>query len=194
MFYPDVLLIGSHNTHKVSEFKQSLHPHFKTILSLNDLPEQCNDPEEIGDTFYQNAQIKADYYAAKSGLATLSDDSGLCIPALNNWPGVHTKRIAEQFDTPEQRFYELRKRLKNLSHEAIMTCVLVLRYPTGHSVMATGHIQGHLTFPAQGQGFGVDPLFIPDGEHLTFAQDPDMKNRLSHRVVAINNLINCLHR
>jgi len=194
MYYPDILLIGSHNLHKVAEFKQLLHPHFKTILSLSDLPEQYEDPQETGDTFYQNAQIKADYYAAHSGLATLSDDSGLCVPALNNWPGVHTKRIAEQFNTPEQGFHDLRKRLKDLSREAIMTCVLVLRYPAGPSVMATGHIQGQLTFPGQGQGFGVDPIFVPTGENLTFAQDSDMKNRLSHRVRAINNLISCLHR
>lgn len=200
MNLPDQLLLGTTNQNKIREFKEFLAPYFKSIISLSDLTESYPEPIESGSTFHENAQIKADYYCLKTGLATLSDDSGICIPALDNWPNVLTKRFGQQFETLTQCYEAIEKKLTNLDYTVFFSCALVLRFPQehnnakigGHSVTASGRIKGQLTFPGRGQGFDADPIFIPDGATQTFAENPALKNQHSHRIIALQNLLTAL--
>ncbi|WP_426258215.1 RdgB/HAM1 family non-canonical purine NTP pyrophosphatase [Sphingomonas sp. DC1600-2] len=192
---PGKLVIASHNAGKVREINALLAPYGIEAISAAelDLPE----PEETGTTFVANAELKALQAADLSGLPALADDSGLCVDALGGDPGVYTANWAE---TPNGRDWTLAMtkveqaltaKGPDASRDAHFVCVLALAWPDGHVQWFEGRADGTLTWPPRGQvGFGYDPVFVPLGSDVTYAEmDSAQKHAISHRAAAFAQLI-----
>ncbi|HKY17766.1 MAG TPA: RdgB/HAM1 family non-canonical purine NTP pyrophosphatase [Rhizomicrobium sp.] len=186
------LVVASHNAGKVREIKALLGPHGIEPISAGSLG--LPEPEETGLTFAANARIKAQACAKASGHAALSDDSGLCVEALDGAPGIYSARWAgpdKDFRIAMNRVAdELRQ--KGLSTSAAkFVCALCVVLPSGEQRTFEGEVHGHLTFPPRGDhGFGYDPIFIADGMEQTFAEiDPARKHAMSHRAKAFEKLL-----
>jgi XTP/dITP diphosphohydrolase len=181
------LVIASHNKNKIYEFQNMLKPFNVTVYSASQL--NLPDVEETGSTFSQNAQIKAEEIAKLTNKPCLADDSGLCVNALNGAPGVFSARYA-----PNRDFnLAMTKLLSELSAcntndwSAYFACVLALKIPHQDIRFYEGRVEGTITPNRQGtNGFGFDPIFIPQGHTRTFAQMSDEeKASLSHRGKAL---------
>lgn len=181
------LVIASHNKNKIYEFQNMLKPFNVTVYSASQL--NLPDVEETGSTFSQNAQIKAEEIAKLTNKPCLADDSGLCVNALNGAPGVFSARYA-----PNRDFnLAMTKLLSELSAcntndwSAYFACVLALKIPNQDIRFYEGRVEGTITPNRQGtNGFGFDPIFIPQGHTRTFAQMSDEeKASLSHRGKAL---------
>jgi XTP/dITP diphosphohydrolase len=192
---PGKLVIASHNAGKVREINALLAPYGIEAISAAelDLPE----PEETGTTFVANAELKALQAADLSGLPALADDSGLCVDALGGDPGVYTANWAE---TPNGRDWTLAMtkveqaiaaKGPDASRDAHFVCVLALAWPDGHVQWFEGRADGTLTWPPRGAvGFGYDPVFVPTGSDLTYAEmDPAQKHAISHRAAAFAQMM-----
>ncbi len=194
-FEGDTLLVATHNKGKLEEMEHLLEPFGVKVVgaAAMDLPE----PEETEDTFVGNARIKAHAAAQATGLPALSDDSGITIDALNGAPGVYTADWAETgngrdfFMAMTRAHTELEA--KNAPHPRLaqFRSTLVLAWPDGHDEVFEGIAPGHLTWPIRGKdGFGYDPMFIPEGHSVTFAEmDRWEKNKISHRGRAVQNFV-----
>jgi len=192
-FKERALCVASHNQGKVSEIKELLAPleiKVSEISKINSIP-----PDENGSSFIENAMIKALSSAKLSNSVSIADDSGLAIHALNGKPGIYSSRWAG----PKQNFtLAINKISEKLSStkdmRAKFICALCLAWPDGHCESFQGEINGKLAFPPKGEnGFGYDPIFIPDGYNLTFGQlEPNEKKAISHRAIAFDQLLqNC---
>ena len=184
------LVVASHNPGKLREIADLVQPYGLQVLSAAelDLPE----PEETETTFAGNARLKAVAAAKASGLPALSDDSGLEVDALGGRPGVYSARWAG----PKKDFALAMKRLadeveavagwKEPGPRAHFTCALCLAWPDGEAHIFEGKVFGRLVWPPRGnQGFGYDPMFLPDREALTFGEmNPADKHAISHRARA----------
>lgn len=176
------IVIASHNSGKVREMRALLQEVSWSCVGASDL--NLPEPEETGETFAANAQLKAAACARASGLLALADDSGLCVQALQGAPGIYSAR----WGGPNRDFTVAMSRIREAlaDHEdrrAWFVCALALVAPGGESVVVEGRVDGEVVFPARGnQGFGYDPIFIPDGERETFGEmDPARKEAMSHR-------------
>ena len=188
---PGKLVIASHNAGKVREIRALLEPYGINPVSAGDLG--LPEPEETGTSFRENALLKAHASAASSGLPALADDSGLCVDALGGRPGVYTA------DWAERQWYLAMGKVEGLLAEqgpgvdrsACFVCTLALAWPDGHAEVFEGRADGSLTWPPRGKlGFGYDPVFVPVGNVLTFAEiDPAEKHRISHRADAFAKLV-----
>jgi len=190
LFTEDRLVIASHNTGKVREIAALLEPFGVDVASAAsmDLPE----PEETGDTFIDNAVIKAQASAQASGMPALSDDSGLCVDVLGGAPGVFSARWAgpdKDFDVAMQKVMEATADFETC--KAHFVCALALCWPDGRTETFEGYVHGQLVWPPRGnQGFGYDPMFEPEGHPLTFGEmDPAKKTAMSHRSDAFRKLV-----
>ena len=184
------LVIASHNAGKVREIADLLDGRAISVVSAADLA--LPEPDETGETFTDNAKLKAQAAAEASGLPALADDSGLCVVALDGAPGIYSARWAG----PNRDFGHAMERIKvalddNPDREAYFVCVLALAWPDGHCETFEGRVYGALTFPPRGdKGFGYDPIFEPVGEARTFAEmDPVEKHQMSHRAQAFDLLL-----
>ncbi|WP_170376528.1 RdgB/HAM1 family non-canonical purine NTP pyrophosphatase [Ruegeria atlantica] len=194
-FDGDRLLVATHNKGKLEEMKHLLEPFGVTVVGAAemDLPE----PEETEDTFVGNARIKAHAAAQTTGLPALSDDSGISIDALDGAPGVYTADWAETGDGRDFLMAMTRAHdeleAKGAAHPrtAQFRCTLVLAWPDGHDEVFEGIAPGHLVWPIRGKdGFGYDPMFVPDGYDITFAEmDRWEKNKISHRGRAVEMFV-----
>ena len=191
------LIVASHNKGKLREIQALLHPLNITVRSAAelDLPE----PEETGDTFEANAELKAVAAATSAQMWALSDDSGLVVPALDGAPGIYSARWAgeaKDFTHAMARVaHELHARgLEAGGTPAYFVCVLALAAPDGSTQCFRGEVHGTLTFPARGErGFGYDPIFVPNGFAETFGEmDPDAKQAMSHRAIAFAAFLDAL--
>jgi XTP/dITP diphosphohydrolase len=186
------LVVASHNEGKVREIKALLGPHGIHPISAASLG--LPEPEETGLTFVANAQIKAQACAKASGHAALSDDSGLCIEALDGAPGIYSARWAgptKDFRIAMNRIHD-ELRHKGLSTSAAkFVCALCIAMPSGETQTFEGEVHGRLIFPPRGDhGFGYDPIFIADGMEQTFAEiEPAQKHAMSHRAKAFEKLL-----
>lgn len=186
----DRLIIATHNNGKLQEFRTLLAPYVKTVLSSGEL--HLPEPIETGATFAQNALLKARSAATMAHCVALADDSGLCVTALNNQPGIYSARwggVEKDFTKAMQRVHE---EIGNaLDRSAHFICVLALCWPDGHHELIEGRIDGHIAWPPRGdQGHGYDPIFVPTGHNRTFAEmDMDEKNAISHRGIAVHRLV-----
>ncbi|QIG79418.1 RdgB/HAM1 family non-canonical purine NTP pyrophosphatase [Stakelama tenebrarum] len=190
---PGKLVIASHNKGKVREIAELLGPYGVTPVSAGelDLPE----PEETGTTFVANAELKAMQAADLSGLPALADDSGLCVEALGNDPGIFSARWAG----PEKDFRVAMERVERelagkgpeASRDAHFICALALAWPDGHVEWFEGRVDGTLVWPPRGdKGFGYDPVFLPNGEDITFGEmAPERKHGMSHRADAFRQMV-----
>ena len=194
-FDGDRLVVATHNAGKLREISALLEPFGIAVTSAGALG--LEEPEETEDTFIGNARIKAHFAAKESGLPALSDDSGIMVDALNGAPGVYTADWAE---TPNGRDFPMAMEKtwtllegKNapLPRTARFCCTLCLAWPDGHDEVFEGKVEGSLTWPMRGdQGFGYDPIFVPEGFEITFGEmDPDKKHQMSHRADAFAKLV-----
>ncbi len=188
------LLVASHNEGKIREIRELLTPFSIEVVSAKDL--NLPEPEETGTTFEENSLLKARACMEASGLPSLSDDSGLVVTALGGDPGVYSARWAEGKEGETRDFYRAMARVEselqgNQDRSAYFVCVLTLIWPDSQALSFEGRVYGHLTFPPRGnKGMGYDPIFIPNGYQMTFGEmEVSLKNRISHRSVALRKLI-----
>ncbi len=196
---PDAkLVVASHNQGKVREISALLAPLGLNVVSAGelDLPE----PEETETTFEGNARLKAEAAMTASGLAALSDDSGLCVDALDGAPGIYSARWAG----PTKDFAIAMRKVEGelitagatapAARSAYFVCSLCLAIPGRPSQVFTGKVHGELVWPPRGEhGFGYDPVFKPVGHDITFGEmDPDAKHAMSHRAHAFAQLVEVL--
>ncbi|MEM7635138.1 MAG: RdgB/HAM1 family non-canonical purine NTP pyrophosphatase [Pseudomonadota bacterium] len=196
---PDnTLVVASHNQGKVREISALLAPLGYKVVSAGelDLPE----PEETEITFEGNARLKADAAMTASGLAALSDDSGLCVDALDGAPGIYSARWAG----PSKDFAIAMRKVEDeliaagatqpAARSAHFVCALCLSVPGRPSQVFTGKVHGDMVWPPKGEhGFGYDPVFRPEGHDVTFGEmDPDAKHAMSHRARAFAQLVDAL--
>ena len=186
------LVIASHNPGKVREIAELLAPFGAEVVSAAEL--NLPEPIEDGDTFIKNAEIKALAAATATNLPALADDSGLCVHALNNEPGVYSARWAgeaKDFNLAMEKVEAELTKTGNSDRSAHFACALTLAWPDGHRETFEGTVAGAMTWPARGeQGFGYDPVFIPDGFDITFGEmDPAKKHSMSHRANAFAQLV-----
>ena len=184
------LVVASHNQGKVREILDLLSPFGVEILSAADLG--LPEPEETGTTFVANAELKARAAAEASGLTALADDSGLAVTALDGAPGIKSARWAgpeRDFGYAMQRVHDALADAEDRS--ATFVSVLALASPEGSCQCFEGRIEGELVWPPRGdRGFGYDPMFVPEGHDITFAEmDPAEKHRISHRARAFEKLV-----
>lgn len=183
------LLIATHNPGKVREY-EALLAGLGLEITFPPAEGLALTVEETGDTFEENARIKARAYAAASGLLTLADDSGLEVDTLGGAPGVRSARYAGPGASDRDRYLRLLAALSDVpagQRAARFRCVIALAWPNGEARTASGTCEGEIGFAPHGaHGFGYDPIFIVAGYGgQTMAQlDPEVKNRISHRARA----------
>ena len=188
------LVAATHNAGKARELAALLGDRFEVVAAAElGLPE----PDEPETTFVGNAVVKARAAANASGLVAIADDSGLCVAALDGAPGVHSAR----WSGPERDFAHaialVESRVADVGGDdrgAWFICALAVAWPSGPVVATEGRIDGTLTFPPRGRlGFGYDPIFIPEGQSLTFGEiAPSVKDEMSHRARAFASLRDAL--
>jgi XTP/dITP diphosphohydrolase len=185
------LLVATHNAGKLREIADLLAPFGIQTKSAAEL--RLPEPEETGETFEENAILKARAAAESSGLVSLADDSGLCVTALDGAPGIYSarwagpaKNFAEGISRIERELWE--KHATDFS--AKFVCVLALASP-GETETYEGEIRGRVEFPPRGnRGFGYDPIFVPEGLTQTFGElEPAQKHAMSHRARAFEKFL-----
>ena len=186
------LIVASHNPGKVREINALLGPHGIHAVSAGEL--NLPEPEETGDTFAANAQLKALAAAKAGGYAALADDSGLCVEALDGAPGIYSARWAgptKDFRVAITRVQDELRQRKLSGSPAAFVCALCVALPTGEQQTFEGVVHGRIAFPPRGtRGFGYDPIFIADTMDETFAElDPAHKHAISHRAKAFAKLL-----
>ena len=179
------LVIASHNVGKIHEFKSLLSPYNIKIKSSSDLA--ISEVDEIGKTFEENAIIKVK--SVPKNLFALSDDSGLCVNALQGKPGVYSARFASEkggWFSAMQEIYNSLKRTKSSDFSAKFVCCLAVNIPNNKIFTYSGEIMGTISWPPRGEyGFGYDPFFIPKGFKKTFGEMQHQKKILiDHRFEA----------
>lgn len=187
------LIIASNNPGKIREMKQILTPYFPQILSLREAGIET-DVEETGQTFAENARIKALAICRMAGCAALSDDSGLEVDVLGGAPGVYSARYCGRHGDDEANNRKLIREVSpfpEAQRTARYRCAVCLAYPDGTVREAQGSCEGLIrTRPAGTGGFGYDPYFYLPQFDCTMAQLPaETKNTLSHRYFALRNLL-----
>lgn len=188
---PGKLVVATHNRGKVTELKDLFEPlGFEIVSAIElDLPE----PEETEDSFAGNAILKARAAAEATGVPALSDDSGLAVTALGGAPGIYSARWAGE---PRDFYAAMEKVNRELDEigatdrSAKFVCALAVVWPDGHAEVYEGEVHGEIVWPPRGEkGFGYDPVFVADGETITFGEmDPARKHGMSHRAAAVKLL------
>jgi XTP/dITP diphosphohydrolase len=190
------IVIASHNEGKVEEIRGLLKKYKLRIYSLKKFSNI--EPRENGNTFIENSVIKAVNALKITGLPSISDDSGLCIPALNNDPGIYSARWAGKGKNFDLAAKKIEKKLfekygnKQKLFKAFFCCALTIALPDGTIKSFEGKVFGTLQFPPKGDnGFGYDPIFIPRRYKKTFGEMKySFKERISHRQKAFKKLHN----
>jgi XTP/dITP diphosphohydrolase len=189
------LVVASHNAGKVGEIQELLEPYGIFTFSASELG--LTEPEETGETFAENAELKALAAAKQANLPALADDSGLEVAALGNAPGIYSARWAgsgKEFSRAMERVareLEEAGALDTTARRAHFTCALALGWPDGGVQTFIGKVFGHIVWPPRGsKGFGYDPIFVPEGRSETFGEmDPDDKHAISHRARAFEAFV-----
>ena len=159
------------------------------FISPNSL--KIESPDETGKTFSDNSLLKAKFFCEKSKLVTLSDDSGLEIECLNNQPGIYSARWAEQFGGFDNAMNEILKKVRetNKGTKARFISSLTIYWQNKKFITEVGKIEGNISEKKGLNGFGYDPIFIPDGYSQTFAEmDYKKKLLIDHRYIAYKKL------
>jgi XTP/dITP diphosphohydrolase len=186
------ICLASNNAHKILELQQMLGDTFliKTIKDIG-----CEDDiEEYGTTLEQNSRIKADYIFEKYGVNVISDDSGLEVEALDNRPGVYSARYAGEPTNHKANIEKLLLELNGIENRKARFRTVITLILDGKHYAFEGDVSGNILTAQKGtEGFGYDPIFVPDGFEKTFAEMAfDQKNQMSHRSNAIKSLLEYL--
>ena len=188
------LLIGTNNKGKIEEIRSLLPKNLK-IFSPIDL--KIKSPPENGKTFEDNSLIKAKYFSQKSQMTCLSDDSGLVVDILNGKPGIYSARWAGKnadFKKAMNRIFNaLNKKdssWKTKKIKARFICALTIYQVNKKTISSVGKIEGYISPTMKGKnGFGYDPIFIPQGNKITFAEmKPFQKYKMDHRYKAFKKI------
>ncbi len=188
------ILIGTHNKGKIKEISYLLN---KKIKKTSPLQLNIKSPKETGKSFKSNAELKAKYFFQKSKITTISDDSGLCINCLGDKPGIYSARWAKKYGGFKNAMKKIlllvenkNKSKKKQNTKAKFICSLTLWVGPKKKISTTGVMYGNISNKVLGKnGFGYDPIFIPKGYKLTFAQMGKKKKMLiDHRYIAFNKL------
>ena len=192
------VVIATHNSGKLAEMRDLLAPYGIETVSAGEL--KLPEPEETGTTFVANARIKATAATQRSGLPAFADDSGLCVEALAGAPGIHSARWAgadKDFAGAMSNIQRILDEKQTDDFRAHFVAALCLAWPDGHVEEFEARVDGTLVFPPRGtQGFGYDPIFLPDGHTRTFGEMsaeekhglPPRGKGLSHRARAFVKL------
>lgn len=183
------LLVATHNAGKKREIAAILQPLGYEVVMFDDLCQAFDEPQETGSTYEENALIKAKAAGDASGLLTLADDSGLEVDALPGELGVYSARYAKTEIERNEKLLKAMERKTNRSAKFV-SCIVLYDPSTEIHHTFLGEVLGELATEAKGQnGFGYDPLFIPQGFTQTFGEmESTQKNELSHRVKALRKL------
>jgi XTP/dITP diphosphohydrolase len=188
------LLIGTNNKGKLKEIRDLLPKNLK-IYSTSDF--KIKSPIENGKTFEENSLIKARYFSKESKMICLSDDSGLEIDTLEGAPGIYSARwggkTGDFIKAMNRVFKELDKKTKNWKTKKIkarFVCALTIYGPNQKTINSIGKIEGYISTSMKGKnGFGYDPIFIPNGKKITFGEmKPSQKSKIDHRCKAFKKI------
>tara|TARA_S200000501_G_scaffold339336_1_gene346850 strand:- start:2211 stop:2789 length:579 start_codon:yes stop_codon:yes gene_type:complete len=182
------ILIGTHNKGKFREISFLLT---KKIKKISPIKLKIKSPKETGKTFSENSKIKANYFSNFTNMPVISDDSGLCINALKQKPGIYSARWAKKYGS----FYKamkfiLKKMKKKKNRSAFFVCSLSYKNSKKKLITVEGKIKGSISHKILGSnGFGYDPIFVPQSKFKTFGQmQKSKKIRMDHRYIAFKKL------
>lgn len=191
------ILIATTNIGKIKEFQEILNKKkIFEIFTLNDLNISV-DVEETGNTFEENAEIKATFYSKLSKMPTISEDSGLVIDSLNGEPGIYSARYGGENLNDNDRVELVLKKMTKIHKEERSARFISVICGVGfgsRSLFSRGELEGFISSSKQGNnGFGYDPIFSPIGDNATLAtKEIDEKNKISHRRKSIEIFLNKL--
>lgn len=185
------IIIATHNKHKLAEMSRILSPMGYEVVTDRDLGIELSDVEENGETFLDNARIKAEAGCKESGLPCIADDSGLCVDALDGAPGVYSARYSGVHGDDDGNNRKLLSELDGVPTEkrtAHFACAICVSFPDGSEVTATGKCEGYIGYEKKGtNGFGYDPLFMV-GDRSLAEMTAEEKDAISHRGNALKEL------
>ncbi len=192
IFAEEKLLIATHNKGKLREIRDLLAGRSIAVHSAGEM--DLEEPDETETSFTGNAILKARAAATATGLVALADDSGLVVDALGGDPGIYSARWAgpdKDFAMAMQTVEDGLAAAGGDNRRAHFICALSLVWPDGHDETFVGRVDGNLTWPPRGDnGFGYDPIFIADGQTVTFGEmDPAKKHAMGHRADAFSQLM-----
>ena len=182
------ILIGTHNKGKFKEISFLIS---KKIRKINPTLLKIPSPKETGKTFTSNSKLKANFFSQYIDYPVISDDSGLCIRALNQKPGVYSARLAKRHGSFLKAMKYILNKMKNKKNRsATFVCSLSFKLPKKKPINVIGKIKGSISYNILGKnGFGYDPIFIPDNYSKTFGEMLKSKKiKIDHRFIAFKNL------
>ena len=182
------ILIGTHNKGKFKEIAYLVSKKYKKISPVS---LQIKSPKETGKSFVSNSKLKVNYFSKFVDYAVISDDSGLCIKALNNKPGIHSARLAKKHGGFLRAMkFILKKMEKVKNRRASFVCCLSYKDIKGKIVTAEGRLEGNISYKILGKnGFGYDSIFKPLNKKITFGQMTKIKKiNMDHRFIAFKKL------
>ena len=188
------VIFFSHNKNKIKEVLNFFNKTKINILSLDSF-QNILEIKETGYSFEENAKIKSNYGYKKLKLPCFADDSGICISAMNNFPGIKSKRFLEKHSSYKKTFATIINETKKFSdNRAYFQTSISLTLNQNKTIFFNGVVKGEISSEPKGEyGFHYDPIFIPNGYNKTFAEmPPEEKNKISHRAIAIKKLIKYL--
>ena len=188
------LLVATNNANKLKEIRQILSPHHITVYGMKDLNIDIGEVEENGNTYFDNALIKARALQKETKMPIIADDTGLEIVAMDNKPGLYTARYAESLGGHKEAFKDIFKNIEGKDRTAYFVCSIVLVNVEDKPLKFEARIPGHIATEVSGEeGFGYDPIFICDEVGKTYAlMGQEEKNRVSHRGKALKKLLTYL--
>ena len=182
------ILIGTHNAGKFKEIAYLISKNYKKISPVS---LKIKSPKEIGKSFISNSKLKVRFFSKHVNYPVISDDSGLCIQALNNKPGIYSARLAKKHGGFVKAMKFILKKMKNKKNrKAIFVCSLSFKKNNGKIVSVEGRLKGNISNKIIGKkGFGYDPIFIPIKKTITFGQMlKSKKMKMDHRYIAFQKL------
>jgi len=181
------ILIGTHNQGKFKEIAYLISRKFKKISPTK---LKIRSPKETGKTFSSNSKLKVNFFSKFVDYPVISDDSGLCIKVLGDRPGIHSARLAKKKGSFLKAMEFILSKLKNKNRSATFICNLSYKYSNGKIVSTEGKVNGKISYKILGKkGFGYDPIFIPNGQKMTFGQmSKSKKIKIDHRYIAFKKL------
>ena len=182
------ILIGTHNAGKFKEIAYLISKNYKKISPVS---LKIKSPKETGKSFISNSKLKVRFFSKHVNYPVISDDSGLCIQALNNKPGIYSARLAKKHGGFAKAMKFILKKMKNKKNrKAIFVCSLSFKKNNGKIVSVEGRLKGNISNKIIGKkGFGYDPIFIPLKKKITFGQMLKSKKiKMDHRFIAFQKL------
>ena len=182
------ILIGTHNAGKFKEIAYLISKKYKKISPIS---LKIKSPKETGKSFVSNSKLKVNFFSKYVNYPVISDDSGLCIQALDNRPGIYSARLAKKHGSFFKAMKFILKKMENKKNrKAIFVCCLSYKKNDGKILSVEGRLKGNISLKIIGKkGFGYDPIFIPLKKKITFGQMSKLKKiKMDHRFKAFQKL------